>query len=96
MRRSDGHWVICETPQGNAIALPAWMTDQTTCACFSLGPCAVSLSALGELRLFLNALHSTAECDKPSRNTSRWSGRMNQERKASQMEMFCERKFISD
>jgi hypothetical protein len=70
MRRSDGDWVICETPQGNALALPGWMTDPTICSRFSLGLRAVSLSALCELRLFLDALHSSRECDKPSRNTS--------------------------
>src|SRR5690349_18879954 len=70
MRRENGDWVVCEAAHGNAVALPVWMTDQTACACFSLGLPVVSLSALRVLRTFLDALHSTSKCDKPSGNTS--------------------------
>ena len=70
IRREDGDWLICESPQGNAIALPVWMTDQVACRGFSAGPRVVSLSALHMLRIFLDALHPTSECDKPSGNTS--------------------------
>ena len=70
IRREDGDWLICESPQGNAISLPVWMTDQVACRGFSAGPPVVSLSALHMLRIFLDALHPTSECDKPSGNTS--------------------------
>jgi DNA invertase Pin-like site-specific DNA recombinase len=58
-------------PPGNAIAIPVWMTDPSVCAAFSVGPPVVSLSALRALRIFLDGLHPTAKCDKPSGSTSR-------------------------
>jgi hypothetical protein len=64
MRRvhcSDGDWVVCESPSGNGFAIPAWMTDQSTCAGFSLGPPLVSLSALRALRTFIDDLQPAAE-----------------------------------
>jgi len=64
MHREEGDWLVCETPQGNALALPIWMTDQTICAEFSLGSLLVALSALRELRMFIDALHSARQCDK--------------------------------
>src|SRR5262249_10150914 len=66
MHRQEGDWLICESPDGNAVAVPVWMTDNAACAAFSAGPAAVSLSALKELRGFLDALHSASNCDKPS------------------------------
>jgi len=70
MHREDGDCLVCESPKGNAIAIPAWMTDQSICAGFSIGPPVVSLTALRALRNFLNDLHSTAECDNPSGKAS--------------------------
>jgi hypothetical protein len=61
MHRQDGDWVICESPQGDAVALPVWMTDQAACTGFSAGPPLVSLSALRELRAFLDALQTTPQ-----------------------------------
>jgi len=69
MHRADGDWLICESPSGDAVAIPAWMTDPSTCAGFSLGPPLVSLSALRALRGFLHGLQPTAECVMPSGNT---------------------------
>lgn len=66
MHCPDGDRVICESPQGNAVALPVWMTDQNACAAFSAGTAVVSLSALRDLRNLLDTLHSTSHCDKPS------------------------------
>src|SRR4029077_15016316 len=70
MRREDGDWVVCESPQGNAVALPLWMTDHIVCAAFSTGPPVVSAAALHVLRTLLDALHSSPKCDKPSGNLS--------------------------
>jgi len=69
MRREQGDWLICETPEGNALAVPVWMTDAAICAGFSSGPPLVSVSALRELRSFLDALQPAATCDKPFGNT---------------------------
>ena len=69
MRREQGDWLICETPEGNALAVPVWMTDPAICAGFSSGPPLVSVAALRELRAFLDALQPAAVCDKPSGNT---------------------------
>src|SRR6516162_165936 len=70
MHRDNGDWVICESPDGNAVALPVWMTDESTCAAFSAGIPVVSLNALRELRGVLDALHSASNYDKPSGKTS--------------------------
>src|SRR5215813_752591 len=70
IHREDGDCLVCESPSGHPIAVPVWMTDQAVCAGFSVGPPIVSLSALRVLRTFLDGLRSTAECDKPSENTS--------------------------
>jgi hypothetical protein len=70
MHRQDGEWLILESPEGNAIAIPSWMTDQSLCAAFSAGPPVVSVSALRALRIFLDGLHPTAECGKPTENAS--------------------------
>ena len=34
--------VVCEGPKGNAVAIPAWMTDQAVCAGLSVGAPVVS------------------------------------------------------
>ncbi len=70
MRRKDGDCVVCESPKGNAIAVPAWMTVKVVCAGFSVGPPVVSLSALRELRNLLHSLRPTVECDNSSRKAS--------------------------
>ena len=70
IRREGGDCVVCESPPGNAFAIPIWMTDPSVCAAFSFGPPLVSLSALHALRIFLDGLHPTAKCDKPSGSTS--------------------------
>jgi hypothetical protein len=70
MHREGGDCLVCESPRGHPIAIPVWMTDQVVCAGFSVGPPEVSLSALNALQTFLDDLRSTAECDKPSENTS--------------------------
>ena len=70
IRREGGDCVVCESPPGNAFAIPIWMTDPSVCAAFSFGPPLVSLSALRALRIFLDGLHPTAKCDKPSGSTS--------------------------
>lgn len=54
----------------HAVAIPVWMTDQAVCGTFSKGPPVVSLSALGVLRIFFDALQSTINCDKSSGNIS--------------------------
>src|SRR5437879_13504136 len=64
IRRQGGDCVVCESPPGNAFAIPIWMTDPSVCAAFSFGPPLVSLSALRALRIFLDGLHPTAKCDK--------------------------------
>jgi hypothetical protein len=43
--RAHGDSVVCEAPKGNAIAIPAWMTDKGVCAGFSLGSPVVSPAA---------------------------------------------------
>ena len=70
MRRQDGDCVVCESPKGNAIAIPAWMTDQAFCAGFSVGPPVVSLPAMRALRDLLHNLRPTVECDKSSGKAS--------------------------
>jgi len=70
MHREGGDCLVCESPRGHPVAIPVWMTDQAGCAGFSVGPPAVSLPALRALRIFLDGLRSTAECAKPSENTS--------------------------
>jgi hypothetical protein len=70
MRRQDGDCVVCESPKGNAIAVPAWITDKVVCAGFSAGPPVVSLSALPELRNLLHSLRPTVECDNSSGKAS--------------------------
>ena len=70
MRRQDGGCVVCEVPKGNAVAIPAWMTDQVVCAGFSEGPPVVSLSALSALRNLLRNLRPPVECDKSSGKAS--------------------------
>src|SRR5205085_816583 len=57
MRQQQGDSLICETPEGNAFALPAWMADRAVCAAFSLGPPVASVFALRTLRVFLDGLH---------------------------------------
>ena len=32
MHREEGDWLVCETPQGNAVALPMWMSKQAALA----------------------------------------------------------------
>jgi len=70
MHREGGDCLVCESPPGNAMAIPIWMTDPSACSAFSVGPPVVSLSALRALRTFLDGLHPTAQCDKPFGNTS--------------------------
>jgi len=70
IHREGGDCVVCESPPGNAFAIPVWMTDPSVCAAFSVGPPLVSLSALRVLRTFLDGLHPIAKCDRPSGNTS--------------------------
>lgn len=70
MRRQDGDCVVCESPKGNAIAVPAWMTDKVVCAGLSVGSPVISLAALRELRNLLHSLRPTVECDNSSGKAS--------------------------
>src|SRR5437762_5178500 len=70
MRRQNGDFVVCESPKGNAVAVPAWMTDKAFCAGFSVGPPVVSLSALRELRNVLHSLRLMVEWDNSSGKAS--------------------------
>ena len=70
MRRQDGDCVFCEGPKGNAVAIPAWMTDKAVCAGFSVGPPVVSVSAVRALRNLLQSLRPTVECDNSSGKAS--------------------------
>jgi hypothetical protein len=52
---SDGDYLDCELPDGAGALIPSWMTDPVVCAGFSFGAPLISLQALIELRLLLNA-----------------------------------------
>src|SRR3954447_17515815 len=70
MRPEGGDILICESPEGNAVAIPSWMTDTVICTAFLPGPPLTSVMALQELRTFFDALHARAKCDKPSEKIS--------------------------
>src|SRR5207302_9293641 len=57
IRREGGDCEDCESPPGNAFAIPIWMTDPCVCSAFSFGPTPVSLSALHALRSVPDCLH---------------------------------------
>ena len=74
------------------MAIPIWMTDPSVCAAFSVGTPVVSLAALRALRTFLDGLHPTARCDKPSGSTSPCSLQMQPRSRTNQRPagLFCD------
>jgi hypothetical protein len=66
MRREGGDALICESPDGNAVAIPWWMADAATCNAFLSGPPLASMAALEALRSLLEALHARSKYDEPS------------------------------
>jgi hypothetical protein len=48
--------LFCELADGTRGALPSWMTDPAACATLRVGPPQVTIAALQELRVLLDAL----------------------------------------
>src|SRR5712692_3674631 len=57
---ANGELLFCELPDGTRGTLPAWMTDAAACAVLTVGAPVVSLIALQELRVLLDAVAAGA------------------------------------
>jgi hypothetical protein len=53
---ANGELLFCELPDGTRGTLPAWMTNAAACAVLTVGPPVVSIIALQELRVLLDAV----------------------------------------
>lgn len=53
--------MFCEFPDGSIGGFPAWMIDPQRAADFTRGTCMASASALTELWLLLQDLHSASD-----------------------------------
>lgn len=61
-RRGHGEYLFCELPDRTSRSLPAWMFS-SECTTFSVGPPAIAIEALSELRDLLNSLQKSDSCD---------------------------------
>jgi hypothetical protein len=57
MGRAKSDYFYCEFPDGSIGAIPVWMTDAAACAQVRVGEPMVGLTALLELRKFLDTVH---------------------------------------
>jgi hypothetical protein len=53
---ANGELLFCELPDGTRGTLPAWMTNAAACAGLTVGQPVVSIVALQELRVLLDAV----------------------------------------
>src|SRR5258706_145994 len=60
-----GEYLFCELPDRTSRSLPAWMFSSESTA-FSVGPPAIAIEALSELRDLLSSLLKSSPCDKAS------------------------------
>jgi hypothetical protein len=58
MGRARRDYFCCELPDGNIGAIPEWMTDVAVCASLTVGEPRIGLTALLELRRFLDTVHT--------------------------------------
>jgi hypothetical protein len=64
-RHGHGEYLFCELPDRTSRSLPAWMFSSESTA-FSVGPPAIAIEALSELRDLLSSLLKSSPCDKAS------------------------------
>src|SRR5207237_1367504 len=73
-RHGHGEYLFCELPDRTSRSLPAWMFS-SECTAFSVGPPAIAIEALSDLRDLLSSLQKSSPCDKAS--ADRKSTRLN-------------------
>ena len=64
-RHGHGEYLFCELPDRISRSLPAWMFS-SECTAFSVGPPAIAIEALSDLRDLLSSLQKSSPCDKAS------------------------------